>query len=418
MRKTSLIIAILIAGISFAQDSVSVLFIGNSYVYVNDLPTMFNNLTTSLGDEVTVDSKTNGGYTFSNHLNDPLTHTKIKSKPWDYVIIQGQSQEPSFPTSQVNTQSLPAANALADSVYENKYCSQVMYFMTWGRQNGDPQWDSINTFDKMNLRLRDAYVRISDSAQACVAPVGIAWKYVRDNHPTINLYTSDGSHPSVEGTYLAACTFYASVFRKDPSGTAYTAGLDPIVAGILQNAAALAVLDSLSTWHLRATEEITIADFQYSVNGTTVTFSNDSWRAQGYLWDFGDGATDIAENPTHDFVSNGTYSIQLIATSECGDDTLVKTITLGTAGEVEIAASDLLIKTVQAAQYEITNSLFSEEVNYSLFTLTGQELNGKVTQSVEKSMVAIDLQGCENGIYFLQISSGQISWQVKLMVIN
>ncbi|MFN5032289.1 MAG: hypothetical protein ACK5FX_08725, partial [Flavobacteriia bacterium] len=188
MKKLGLLMLLFISGSNYAQDSISVLFIGNSYTYVNDLPTVFKNLTQSLGDISTVDSKTNGGYTFQNHLSDAVTHTKIQSRQWDFVVLQGQSQEPSFPTDQVNAQTLPPAAALADSVYSNWYCSQAVYFMTWGRQNGDPQWDSISTFDGMNVRLRNAYMRIADSANASVSPVGVAWKYVRDNHPTINLY--------------------------------------------------------------------------------------------------------------------------------------------------------------------------------------------------------------------------------------
>ena len=90
MRTFTLILSLLSSILSFAQDSVSVLFIGNSYTYVNDLPTVFSNLTASLGDEVTIDSKTNGGFTFQNHLTDPLTHTKIQSKPWDFVVIRFQ----------------------------------------------------------------------------------------------------------------------------------------------------------------------------------------------------------------------------------------------------------------------------------------------------------------------------------------
>jgi hypothetical protein len=147
-----------------------VLFVGNSYVNTNDLPNVFKNITNSKGDIVTVDSKTNGGFTFQSHVNDPVTFQKINSKPWDYVVLQGQSQEPSFPYGQVNSATLPYAVQLADSVYANAPCSQAMYFMTWGRQVGDPQWDSINTFDKMNLRLRNAYLRIADSANASVSP--------------------------------------------------------------------------------------------------------------------------------------------------------------------------------------------------------------------------------------------------------
>ena len=86
---------------SIAQEETSVLFIGNSYIYTNDLPNTFKNLALSLGDITTIDSKTNGGFTFQNHVNDPLTYQKIHSQPWDYVVLQGQSQEASFPYGQV-----------------------------------------------------------------------------------------------------------------------------------------------------------------------------------------------------------------------------------------------------------------------------------------------------------------------------
>ena len=139
-----------------ASDSLKVLFIGNSYTYANDLPGMFAQIASALGDWSFVDSKTNGGYTFQMHAQDPLTYQKIHAHPWNYVILQGQSQEPSFPFAQVNSQTLPFAVQISDSVHSIQPCAQVNFFMTWGRENGDPQWDSINTFHKMNDRLRSA----------------------------------------------------------------------------------------------------------------------------------------------------------------------------------------------------------------------------------------------------------------------
>lgn len=407
MRKITLILALFAANFINAQDSVSVLFIGNSYVYVNDLPTVFSNLTSSLGDEVTFDSKTNGGYTFQNHLNDPLTQTKIEAKPWDFVILQGQSQEPSFPTSQVNTQTLPAAVSLADSIYANWYCSQAMYFMTWGRQNGDPQWDSINTFDKMNVRLRNAYVRIADSAQASVSPVGIAWKYVRDNHPTINLYDADGSHPNTAGTYLSACTFYASIFRKSPVGASYTFGLDATTAGILQNAAAIAVLDSLDVWHLRPREEISIADFQYVMNGGTVQFLNTSWRSTSFNWIFGDGGSSTDETPIHTYSTNGTYSVQLIASSECGDDTLTLDIVIDDLSIYENTEDNWIKKDLGNGKFElIFNQSFSATI-ISLMDATGKQINtkGLLEMNNDQQTMVVDLSKLSNGIYFLRLSN-------------
>jgi PKD repeat protein len=408
-KKALLLFALFTSFISYSQDSLSVLFIGNSYTYVNDLPTLFLNVTQSLGDNATIDSKSNGGYTFQNHLTDPLTHTKIGSQAWDYVVIQGQSQEPSFPYDQVNINTLPPAVQLADSVYANNYCSQVMYFMTWGRQVGDPQWDSINTFDKMNVRLRNAYLRISDSAEASVSPVGVAWKYVRDNYPTINLYSGDGSHPSMEGSYLAACTFYASLFRKSPVGATYTAGLSATVAGQLQEAAALSVLDSLSTWHLRPKSDITIANFTSTNSGYTVDFENESWRATSYSWNFGDGFNSTDENPSHTYATNGNYTVELIAESVCGNDTTSALINLPLLGLNENESNFELSHTGEN-QYVLTSD--SQLSDVILVDLNGRNMKNFSQSTTELNL---NLNDFPSGIYILSFKSNDKVYSRKLV---
>jgi hypothetical protein len=152
MRLFILSVSLLLSNLVLAQDTLRALFIGNSYMGVNNLPSMVSDLSTSLGDVLIIDSNTPGGQTFQNHAANPINYQKMAAQNWDYIILQGQSQEPSFPYAQVNSQTLPYAVQLADSAKAIQPCSQVNYFITWGRQNGDPQWDSINTFDKMNTR--------------------------------------------------------------------------------------------------------------------------------------------------------------------------------------------------------------------------------------------------------------------------
>jgi hypothetical protein len=53
----------------------------------------------------------------------------------------------------------------------------------------------------------------------------------------IVLRIADRRHPTLEGTYLAACTFYAALFGESPVGQPYTAGLDGTIARTLQLAA-------------------------------------------------------------------------------------------------------------------------------------------------------------------------------------
>ncbi|MES2799151.1 MAG: PKD domain-containing protein [Bacteroidota bacterium] len=383
----------------FAQDSISVLWIGNSYTYVNDLPSMTSQLATSLGDKITFDSKTNGGYTFANQWGDALTFTKIKSKPWDFVVLQAQSQEPSFPTSQVNSSTLPNAIKIADSIYTNRYCSQVMYFMTWGRENGDAQWDSINTFNKMNGRLRKAYLRFMDSTEASMSAVGSAWRYVRENHPSINLYQADGSHPSVEGSYLAANVFYTSLFRKSPVGASYLGGLDVTTAGILQNAAAFTVLDSLAFFALRSNEETAIAKFNLIQNSNDFQFVNESWRGTSYEWNFGDGTFSTDENPIHTYSAVGNFQVQLIANNDCGSDTIVQQVQVTTAG-LSLENDDFKIHTLEEGLFKIIG--ISEIENIALYSGDGRILKNELF-NYESNELVLNLQGESKGLYFLII---------------
>jgi PKD repeat protein len=368
----SLLFVILVQ-VSWTQDSISVLFIGNSYLSVNNLPAMVGDLSNSLGDHMLIDSKMNGGYTFQSHSNDAVTYTKIHAKPWDYVVLQGQSQEPSFPYSQVNTQTLPYAMKLADSVYASNSCSQVNYYMTWGREVGDPQWDSINTFNKMNDRLRNAYLRIADSTNASVSPVGVAWKYVRDNYPNINLYAGDGSHPSLEGSYLAACTFYSSLFQKSSVGASYTAGLDPQTCTILQQAASSIVLDSIPTWKLIHHDSLLQATFIAGINQYDVLFSATTNAPSNLVWDFGDGSpVGFGLNPSHTYAP-GTYTVTLYASGTCGIDTVQQQVTVNTVSLDDITTQWPYLYQNEQGDFVCQTRLF-EVMNIEALNLAGQQI--------------------------------------------
>jgi hypothetical protein len=336
MRINILLIFILFVANFRAQDTLRALFIGNSYTAVNNLPEMLSQLSTSLGDVLIYDSNTPGGQTFQNHAANMVNYQKMAAQSWDYIVLQGQSQEPSFPTAQVNSQTLPYALLLADSAKSIQPCAQVNFFMTWGRQNGDPQWDSINTFDKMNLRLRNAYLRIADSANAAVSPVGIAWKYLRDHHPNINLYQQDGSHPSTEGSYLAACVFYSSFFHKVSMGSTYNPGIDPNTAELIQNVASSIVLDSLFTWqliHPDSTLQLTTT-VEGSLGSNLMNFSANANQEALFTWFFPDGTILFGANVSYD-LNLSSYQVILAANGPCSNDTTTITITNPNAGIAE-----------------------------------------------------------------------------------
>ncbi len=355
MNKIAILLFSIVSSLSFGQDSAKVLFIGNSYTYVNDLPQLLTDLAASLGDNVYHDDQTMGGATFQTHANNAATYTKIHANVWDFVVLQAQSQEPSFPDSQVDTETVPYAIQLADSVYANYFCSEALFFMTWGREDGDPQWGPISTYDGMQDRLRSAYMRMADSVQGAVAPVGEVWRHVRTNYPGIQLYSADGSHPSIEGSYLSACAFYAAIFRKSPVGAPFISSVDPTVAGQLQAAAEWVVLDSLTQWNLRPISEHTQADYSFTENLGEVAFQNESTKAQTYAWDFGDGQTSTDEDPVHMYAANGVYTVTLIAESPCDTDTMSYDVVINSLGIHDATNASLRLKNLGDGIFEIAS---------------------------------------------------------------
>ena len=113
--KKIFILLIFLPSLITAQSNakkVTALFLGNSYTYVNNLPLLIANLASANGDTLVYDYNTPGGYTLNNHFNDLTSKAKISSASWKYVILQAQSQEPSFSPYQVFSQTIPYARKL------------------------------------------------------------------------------------------------------------------------------------------------------------------------------------------------------------------------------------------------------------------------------------------------------------------
>jgi gliding motility-associated-like protein len=66
-----------------------------------------------------------------------------------------------------------------------------------------------------------------------------------------------------------------------------------------------------------------------------VNFQNLSTGGISYLWDFGDGSSSTAANPTHTYTSTGSYSVTLIVSNPFGcSDTLLRTAYINVARPV------------------------------------------------------------------------------------
>ncbi len=342
------VLVLFAASLPAGAQTTRVLFLGNSYTGVNDLPTLVEQVATSLGDTVVADANMPGGYTLAQHSANSTSLALIASQPWHFVVLQEQSQLPSFPQGQVDTDVFPYAAQLVDAIRQNDSCTTPVFYMTWGRENGDQQncanWPPVCTYAGMQALLRARYLQMATDNSAACAPAGAVWSHVRDQHPGIDLYASDGSHPSVAGSYLVACTMYASIFRSSPVGAYHPAALHADTASLLQQAAAAVVLDSLATWNIDVQDPD--AGFStFDLGGGTVQFDALAGSGLTHAWDFGDGGTDSAADPVHGYGAPGTYTVLHVVTDACGrSDQDSIPVTVGGVGLPETPSSRVQVR--------------------------------------------------------------------------
>jgi len=73
-------------------------------------------------------------------------------------------------------------------------------------------------YESMQAQIDNGYLITAEALGAPVAPVGYAWQAVRNQYPQINLWQDDGSHPTEEGTYLAAWCLLCRYLPSKPGG--------------------------------------------------------------------------------------------------------------------------------------------------------------------------------------------------------
>ncbi len=185
-----------------ASDTLRVLFIGNSYTYVNHLPRLLQRLAASAARPMTVAMVAPGGATLERHWNEDPARRMIAQGGWTHVVLQEQSLRPLRDREKLFTYA-----RLFNTAIKQAGATTVLY-LSWARANRP----------ETQAALTDAFMTLADELDAEVAPVGIAWQQARREKPDVALYFEDGSHPSPTGTYLAACVFFAAVVGQSPEG--------------------------------------------------------------------------------------------------------------------------------------------------------------------------------------------------------
>lgn len=278
---------------------------------------MFKEIAASFDKIVYVQKSVKEGQKLSYHATTPATYEAINSRKWDVIVLQEQSNLPAQTVTKINELSLPYAQQLVDSIRHNSECTKILLYMTWAYKNGNDHWSIISTYPTMQERISDTYLRYADILHAEIAPVGKVWSVVRKKYPELTLYYKDGRHPSRLGSYLAACTFFATVFGQSPYGASYTDKLKPFSAEKVQLASSQVVLNNLHKWRINYNNHPTQSGFDMAIKGNKVRVFNRAKNAYHVSWKFSDETTSNEQNPTHKFRKNGNYTITQVVIGKC-----------------------------------------------------------------------------------------------------
>jgi len=399
-----------------AQITKHVLFLGNSYTAVNNLPQLTASVSSSAGDSLVFNQNTPGGYTLQGHSTNTNSLNLIQQGIWDYVVLQEQSQKPSWPISQVITEVFPYAESLSNSIRSSNPCASPLFYMTWGRKNGDanncPNWPPVCSYEGMDSLLNLRYRMMADSNAALVSPVGAVWHYIRSTNSKIELYASDESHPSLAGSYAAACTFYTLIFQKDPTLITTDYGLDGDVALNIRNAAKLIAYDSLSKWNVG--KFLPEAHFIASQINDSVHFSNQSLYANNYHWDFGDGNTSTLFEPHHKYANSGTYHVQLEVT-KCGKmDTTSMNIQVLPTSIIQAKQTEVNVYPNPIGnEINIQLDKYSTISNVQVYSTDGKRI--MYFDSMNGKNIKFETQNLSKGVYILSFELDARKYQFRLV---
>lgn len=200
----------------------NILFIGNSFTARNDFPGLLAQLAEARGRQLQHQLIQAGGASLRMHWNKGNAQKAIAQTRYDYVVLQEQSTLPLK-----NPQRFHENVRLFDPVIKATGAKTTLY-LTWARRNAP----------ETQAALTDAYTAIGEELGATVIPVGVAWEHFLAAHSAPTLHDKDLSHPTLAGSYLAACVFFAVLFGESPAGiTGDLKGLTQAEAGVLQETA-------------------------------------------------------------------------------------------------------------------------------------------------------------------------------------
>ena len=194
--QTMLLLAALVAPPAHAGEPVRVLFVGNSYTFVNDLPSVVTMVASTIGVRVEPGMLAEPNFALEDHIVTGAYDAAIASASWNFVVLQ---QGPSsLPENRANLR----AWSLRAAASAYAHGTAVALFAAW------PALPNFST----SPAAEQSYHEAALATHGCALPVAAAWRLARESRPDLALYQDDQLHPRAAGTLLAAFVIVRGMF--------------------------------------------------------------------------------------------------------------------------------------------------------------------------------------------------------------
>ncbi|MBW3609165.1 MAG: SGNH/GDSL hydrolase family protein [Actinobacteria bacterium] len=211
------------------RPGLRVLFVGNALTSNNAMPRTVRRLGDSQpgGEPIFAVRYAKRGAMLEKAVDDDRLAELLDDERWDFVVLQEHSQVASQPAEREDHM---LAAAIGLDRMAKRAGARTVLFANPGYEDGDRDKVPGDTYEAMQQRLSQAYLKLASTLSATLAPLGAAWAHARRTHPYLELWSDDGIRPSEAGSYLTACVLYAVLTNRDPTGSRFDAGLDLRVA--------------------------------------------------------------------------------------------------------------------------------------------------------------------------------------------
>lgn len=183
--------------IVYSDSAKSILFVGNSLTYYNDLPGLVARIGRDSGVEIKTEMVAYGNYALEDHWNDGQIQQLIANKKYDFVVVQ------QGPSSQADGRAMLLDYGARIKNLCVTHNTQLAFFMVW------PAFANFNNFDGVIRNYTDAAV----ATNSMLCPVGKIWKEYFLSTGDYSYYGPDMFHPSQKGSDNAALIIFKTLFK-------------------------------------------------------------------------------------------------------------------------------------------------------------------------------------------------------------